>query len=225
MPEADRLTVEHSFGPGVLGDAVRAPVLGEPELYAGPRSGSRSYRRVGEDSGEMFEPMQWSALGIRDGAPVWRYAAGRDEAGYIALQPDGSLVLTGVEDAREGALTRYDPSEPYLLKGLAPGQEREVRMAVQVYDLKRPSELMHRGSLKVVYRYVGAYRLRVPAGTYEAILLKSTFSGTIGPASLEDTQYRFFAPHAGLVATIEHRDVSAFLLYNAHTRAGKLLSE
>ncbi|MFO1417084.1 MAG: hypothetical protein U1E83_00300 [Methylotetracoccus sp.] len=223
IADFDREALEQGLGVGVVAEPLPAPVLSDPELYAGSRTGSRHFRRVDAGGAAVVEAMNWTSLSLADGARAWRYAAGADEAGIVARDADGSFVVTGIEDARDHALTRYEPAEPLLVKDIAPGQEKRIRMAVRVYDLGRPDELMHDGALDVTYRYVGAYRLHLPAGTFDAILMKSTFSGTIGPAVLEDTQYRFFAPHAGLVAMIERRDVSALLVYNAQTRVSRVL--
>jgi hypothetical protein len=110
-----------------------------------------------------------------------------------------------------------------LLKGLSAGDEKKLRMRVRVCDLQKPDNLAHEGWLDVVYRYVGAYRLKVPAGTYDTVLIKSTLNGEIGPATVDDTQYRFFARGTGMVATVEQRDVSAFLVYRPHTEVAKVL--
>ena len=145
--------------------------------------------------------------------------------GFLEVQNDGNLVLVGVEDIQAEALTHYDPPEPFLPRGLAPGDQRQVRMSVRVYAAGDADDMTHRGELTVTYHYLGAYRLVVPAGTFNAVLTKSTFSGNVGPAKLEDTQYRFFAPNAGLLATIENRHVSAFLIYHSDTLVAKVLAQ
>jgi hypothetical protein len=224
LPTEDRLAIEESFGTGVIGQAVPAPALQDPALYLDLAPGSRTYRIVGAGDDINNEQFRWTVLRSGPGKPVWRYDAGKVESGFIEREPDGSFVLTGVQESGEQAITKYDPPEPFLIKDLNPGDQRRIDMAVRVYNLAEPSELIHEGSLEVIYRYVGAYRLTVPAGTYDAVLLKSTFSGKIGPAELQDIQYRFFAPGVGLAATIEKRDVSALVIYNAHTRSAKLFA-
>ncbi len=44
------------------------------------------------------------------------------------------------------------------------------------------------------------------------------------PASVDDTQYCFFAPDVGIVAGIEQLDVSALLIYNRHTKIARVLA-
>jgi hypothetical protein len=93
---------------------------------------------------------------------------------------------------------------------------------VAVYDLSDLRTASHSGSLDVTYTYVGTYRVTVPAGTYDA-LIKWDYEGKVGPATISDSQYRFLAPGAGMVAMIQIRSISALLIYNDHTKKGKLL--
>ncbi len=96
-------------------------------------------------------------------------------------------------------------------------------MKVNVYDLDDPSDLEHQGTLNLTLTYVGAYRVTVPAGTFDAALLVWDFKGKIGPASVDDIQARFIAPGVGMVAAAEKRDVAAFLIYNDNSKIGRVL--
>ena len=96
---------------------------------------------------------------------------------------------------------------------------------MKVYDLSDPKEVSHRGYFNMIYTYVGAYEVTVPAGKFHASLFRSEYKGKIGPASVEDVQYRFLAKGVGPVALIEKLDVSAFLVYHDHTKYGKVLVE
>lgn len=226
LPESDQRLIDRSLGHGVVGQAISAPVIDNPSHYLKLTPGVGAFQIVhgpGTGHRESFRlAIQPHPHGQSGG---WTYQTGAQEIGFLAVQPDGGLVLTGVEEIPEQAITRYDPAEPLLLKGIAPGEERAVRIKVRVYDSDDPDDLKHEGVMLVRHRYLGAYRLTVPAGGYDAVAMKSTFSGHIGPAQLEDTQYRFFSREAGLVAAIEYRHVSAFLLYNADTKVGKVLVE
>ena len=66
--------------------------------------------------------------------------------------------------------------------------------------------------------------MTVPAGTYDAALVKCSYSGKIGPANIKDSQYRFLAPNVGMVAMVQIRSISALLIYNDHSKRGKLLA-
>lgn len=131
--------------------------------------------------------------------------------------------MTGVQDTEAGAITKYSPSEPFMLKGLAPGDERNMNLGLKVFALSDPDDLTHEGALDVNYRYIGAYKVNVPVGSFDAVLIKWTFKGNVGPATVDDTQYRFFAPGVGIVAGIEQLDVSALLVYNRHKKVARVL--
>ena len=99
-----------------------------------------------------------------------------------------------------------------MLQGLTPGEERNIQTEMKVFELSNPDKQIHTGILDIGYRYVGAYKVTVPAGSFDAVLIKWTFNGKVGPASLNDTQYRFFAADVGMVAAIEKMKVSVCIL-------------
>jgi hypothetical protein len=225
LPAADREMIERNLGKGVVGAPVPAPVIDDPARWFRLAPGAAAYKVVhGPREGDL-ESFRLSADPRSSGSHRWRYHFGEEEVGLLEVRPDGSYVLAGTHAIKDGAVTRYNPPEPLLLKGLAPGEERRQRMEVRVYDADSPDEVTYEGLLSVAHRYVGAYRFTGPAGSYDAILTKSTFSGHVGPAELEDTQYRFFAPKVGVLAAIERRSVSALLVYRTNMEVARMLAE
>ena len=99
-----------------------------------------------------------------------------------------------------------------MLTGLQPGQSVTSSHTVEVSDLSNLTAVSHSGTLDVTYSHLGNFRVTVPAGTYDAALVKWSYSGKIGPANIKDSQYRFFAPNVGMVAMIQIRRVSALLI-------------
>lgn len=221
LPVQDRLAIEQSLGRGILGKPVAAPVIDDPARYLALVPGAWTYRLLKGPDAKHLERNLWTATDQHRGH--WRHEVGDSEIAFLERQADGGYVITGLKDLKNAALTRYAPAEPFLLKGLAPQQERHFRMEVRVYDPDDPHELEHEGALAVSYRYLGAYRLDTPIGAHDAVLFKSTYSGQVGPAALNDVQYRFFVRDLGLVAMIERRQVSAFLVYNLGLEVAKLL--
>jgi hypothetical protein len=65
----------------------------------------------------------------------------------------------------------------------------------------------------------------VPAGTYDAALLKWDYEGSVGPASVSDTQYRLIAKDIGIVASIEKKKISAMLFYHDDSNTGRVLQQ
>jgi YD repeat-containing protein len=223
LPAEDKAAIEEHLGKGIVGEAIPAPAIADTGLYLAATPGTRSFRIVsGPDAGKT-ERHQLTQIRQGGGETTWKYDAGGKLVAYVTGKANGDYVLTGVADTEAGAITRYSPAEPFMLQGLAPGDQRHVKLDVKVFDLGNPDEQTHEGSLDVDYRYVGAYKVKVPAGSFDAVLVKWTFKGKVGPAAVDDTQYRFFAPNAGIVAAVEQLDVSAMLVYNRHKKISKVL--
>jgi hypothetical protein len=219
LSAADRQAIEQVAGDGLIETALPAPYLADPSRFLHQTAAPRTFRVRDGDGAESEESHRWEPSGS-----AWRYLGGDSEIGFVEREPDGSYVVSGIEDRREKALTRYAPAEPLLLSGMAPGEERQRRMEVRVFDPADPKTITHRGSLNVSHRYLGAYRINTPSGAYDTILTKSVFDGSVGPAHLLDIQYRFFAEGVGLVATVEARDVTAAVVYHSEMRVARMLS-
>ena len=55
------------------------------------------------------------------------------------------------------------------------------------------------------------------------MLLKWIYTGKIGPAKVNDLQYRLLAEGVGPIAEVEKKKVSAMLVYKSESKAGKVL--
>jgi hypothetical protein len=219
----DQALLTDLLGQGVIG----APVAGGPlaPSFAALRDGTWTYQIVGgEDQGRSEQHVVTSLQGDPSGAN-WRYAVGAKSALAIKETADGSLVFVSQEDFDQGVISRYTPPEPGLLAGMKPGDSKAFTIDVKVSDLSSPQDVEHEGTLNVTYRYIGAYQITTPAGSYDAALIKWAYSGKVGPAKVEDTQYRFFADKVGMVASVDKLDVSAMLVYKKHTKFGKVLAQ
>ena len=223
LPDDDRMTIEKYLGTGVVGQAIPAPKIADTNRYLAANPSAREFRLVsGPDAGKT-ERHQPTLLRREAGGTTWRHDAGGKFVYFLTAKANGDYVITGVEDTEGGAITKYSPSQPFMLQGLTPGEERNVKLGITVFDLSNPDEQTHEGTLDVNYRYIGAYEVKVPVGSFDAVLMKWTFKGKVGPASVDDTQYRFFAPDAGIVAGVEQLDVSAVLIYHRHKKVARVL--
>jgi hypothetical protein len=222
LPNEDRAAIETYLGKGVVGEAIPAPAVADTLRYVAGKPGHRTFRLVGGEGAGLTEQHQLTQLKQGDNGANWRYDTGK-QVFFVTAKSNGDYVVSGVADNDQQAITRYSPPEPFMLQGLAPGDERNVTLGVKVFDLSNPDDLSHEGKLDVNHRYIGAYKVKVPAGRFDAILLKWTLKGKVGPAVVDDTQYRFLAPGMGIVAEVEQMDVSAVLVYNRHKKVAKVL--
>jgi hypothetical protein len=223
LTAAEQAMLEELLGAGVLGEPVAGGTL--TATFAPLRDGTWTYQIVGgEDAGQSEQHVVTRQQDHPSGAD-WHYAIPSKGAMLIDQADDGSLAFVHQEDLKQGVLSRYAPPEPGLLIGMAPGDSRALTVEVKVSDLSSPENVAHEGRLEVTYSYLGAYKVNTPAGSYDAALIKWTYQGKVGPAKVEDTQYRFFADNVGMVASVDKLDVSAFLVYQDHSKFGKLLAQ
>lgn len=223
LPDADRAVIEQYLGKGVVGDAIAAPALADPDSYLPSSGGTMSFSviEVSEDpSTEIHSVKNTTDPSF---SPGWDYKVGERGSAYLQKAADGNLLIVGQQDLDNKVLTRFTPGEPLLIAGLTPGESRQFPVQVQVSDLSDPTDITHTGSLNITYTYIGAYNVTVPAGTYEAALIRWNYKGTVGPADIEETEYRLIALKAGMIAMVENRHISAMLIYSDKTKLGKLL--
>ena len=227
LPDEDRQTLNEYLG-NVVGAAVSPPALADGLYDLLPiRDGIAWRERVisGKAAGADQEGSA-RLLNHGDGTTRFRIDTGDGRnVLYGQLDSNGSLLCYASQDNQEGVISRFSPAQPIFLADLAPGQTRHMTSHISVADLSSPDVESHSGNLNIDFTYVGAYRLHVPAGTFDAVLMKTTLAGKVGPADVHDTIYRFFARNAPLVAMVETDDISAMLVYHERTRIGKVLVE
>ena len=222
MPDADRTALDQLLGSGVVGDPVDAGPLATADIPL--RAGTWTYQVVsGKKKGQTEDDVLTQLERDPSGAS-WKLAIGTNDVAFIQIGDDQSLTIVSEQDTDQGVITRFTPAEPIVTTGMSPGDSKQVTIGVKVYDLSSPDEVSHSGSLDLEYSYVGAYKVTVPAGSYDAALLKWDYEGSVGPASVSDTQYRLIAKDVGIVASIEKKKISAMLFYHDNSNTGRVLA-
>lgn len=216
---ADMRANAEKYLPGVVGEAVPAFTI-DPSL-ATLSAGTRTYAVVSGNTDNQTEQHKISAS---DKPGQWRYTVG-DRTVFLHESKGESLSIVSEQDNDKGVLTRYSPAQPLLIAGMNAGDEKTMTLKVNVYDLDDPEDLEHSGTLDLTLTYVGAYKVTVPAGTFDAALLRWHYKGKVGPATVDDVQARFIAKDVGMVAAAEKLDVAAFLVYNDNSKVGKVLQQ
>ena len=224
LSDADRGQLDALLGKDVVGEALPSAPLENPASYL-PRLGrTLTYQVVTQGKKPTIEIHEIAETTDAAFKPGWHYSVGDVSELYIQKDPAGRAVTSAEKDLDTKVLSRFIPGDPLVLTGLQPGQSVTSSHKVEVHDLSNLNVISHSGSLDVTYSHLGTYRVTVPAGTYDAALVKWSYSGKIGPANIKDSQYRFLAPNVGMVAMIQIRSISALLIYNDHSKRGKLLA-
>jgi hypothetical protein len=220
---AETAAINNLLGAGVLGATLPASPIANPTslIPLTPETWNFQFAS-GPNQGEAeTDGLQANTQPGADSQ--WQYTAGQSTIYDLGTAGDGSIVSPSEQDLSQGVLTRYSPSRPVLLPGMQPGAQQTTTLRVNVYDISDPSTVTHTGSLTLTVTYLGRYQVTVPAGTYLAALVKWQYNGQVGPATVSDVEYRFFADGVGPVAVIDKQSVSAFLVYNNDTKFGKVL--
>lgn len=225
LSDEDQKTLDQYLGRNLVGEAIAAPALtnGLNDLISLHDGLAWQMRVVSRKKAGEIE-LGSAGLLNRPGGSAFRFDLG-DGRNVLFGQLDqkGNLLCYASQDNQEGVISRFTPAQPIFLAGMSPGQIQVTNSRVSVADLSQPDVQTHSGQLNIEFQYMGAYRLRVPAGTIDTVLFITRLKGKVGPATVDDTIYRFFAKNSGPVAVVETNDVSALLVYHEKTRIGKVL--
>jgi len=225
LPAEDRRLLDQYLGKGVVGKAVAGKPITDPLKLMPFKKATWHYRMTyGKQKGQtikhVYEPLDNGPSGAN-----WKVTTGETDILFFKQTGQGEIDFVRHSELDQGLVVTYLPPDPLVVKGMKPGDTHKAHFDVKVYYLKQPDKLKHSGELDLILQYVGAYQVTTPAGTYEAVLIKSTYNGKIGPAKVEDFQYRLLAEDMGIIAEIEKKDISAFLVYKEHLKVGKVLVE
>ena len=223
MPAADQQKINNVLGPGVVGAAMPSNAIQDSATYFPLQDRMTAYQvTTGPNAGNT------QTLGVAkthrpNGVQAWRFQMSPSLAGFLRQTSTGDLVMPAVSDHNEGVVVVTTPANPFLPKGMQPGETRSYSQQVSVNYLDDPSDQRYSGTLNGTYTYLGTFQVTVPAGTFNALALRVQCEGRVGPAHTQNTAYNFFAPGVGMVAMIMQEDVSAFWIYNIDSTSGKVL--
>jgi hypothetical protein len=226
MPRKDRETIDQYLGKGVVGKAVPADVIGDPLEYVQSQQNAThaAHMTHGDLKGTIVDHEVKKETGP-SGREQWRVSAGVSDVLVLSLNDRGELVFLSHAEPKKGLNGLYNPPPPLLVKGMKPGSTNTAEFDVKIVKMDNPNDVEHEGHLKLKLSYLGMFEITTPAGKFDAALIKSAYEGKIGPAKINDAQYRFFAKGVGVVGMVEHKDISAFLVYNDTLKVGKLLGK
>ena len=224
LPDADRTKLDAMLGAGVVGEALPSQPITDPSVYFPLQERSPSYLVTGGPKAGASQALGVAKGQRPGGTPAWRFGLSPSQTAFLHRTDGGDLMMPAVTDTGEGVVVVTTPPNPFLLAGMNPGDTRTLTQQVSVNYLDEPSRQDYSGTLDATYTYVGTYKVTVPAGSFDAVLLRLKYAGKVGPAHTEDTAYYLFAPQVGVVAMVAQEDVEAFWVIHFDTSSGKVLS-
>jgi hypothetical protein len=223
LPAQDQQNITAQLGPNVVGAALPSQPITDPYLYFPLQYRTHQFQVVaGPNAGNVQTLGLWKAR-RPGGRQAWRFQLTPSLAGFMRENQEGDIIMAALTDSGEGVVVVTTPANPFVPKGMQPGQSRSYTQQVSVNYLDDPSDQKYSGTINGTYTYVGTYQVTVPAGSFPAVLFRVDCEGKVGPAHTHNTGYNLFAPGVGMVAMILQEDVTAFWLFNIDSTTGKVL--
>jgi hypothetical protein len=223
LPPEDQRNITAQLGAGVVGKALPSQPIANPSLYFPLQKKEQKYRVVAGPDARTIQTIGLRKARRRGGKKAWRFQMTPTLAGFVRETRKGDIIMATLTDTGEGVAVVTTPANPFVPRGMQPGETRTYTQLVSVSYLDDPSDQRYSGSIHGTYTYVGTYQITVPAGAFPAVLFRVKCEGKVGPAPTQNTGYNFFAPGVGMVAMILEEDVTAFWLFNIDSTTGKVL--
>jgi hypothetical protein len=223
LPPQDQQNIITQLGPNVVGSALPSTPITDPSVYFPLQARTQKFQVVAGRHPGNIQNLELVKTLRPDGEPAWRFDLSPKLDGFMRENPAGDITMAALIDSGEGVFIITKPGNPFIPKGMRPGETRSYRQQVSVNYLDDPTEERFSGSLTGAYTYLGTYQVTVPAGTFPAILFRVKCEGRVGPAHTQNIGYNFFALGVGMVAMILEEDVTAFWLFNIDSITGKVL--
>ena len=77
-----------------------------------------------------------------------------------------------------------------------------------MYDMHEPAVLAHSGDRRLTYTDMGMWQVKVPAGTWNARLIRLQGENEIAGQTFQSLRYLFFVRDVGIVAMVDTKPVT-----------------
>ena len=222
LSSEDRQMIDGKLGP-IVDYALPSAPIGEATEYFPLRERTSTYKITSGHHAGKVQTLSLSRIPRPDGRFGWRLQLSASLAAFIDRTSAGDLIMPTVGDVREGVVVITTPANPFVLKGMVPGEARSYLQRVSVTARDDPADEEYSGYLNGTYTYLGTFQVTVPAGRFTAVLVRLKCHGKVGPAVTDDAAYYFFAPGRGVVAMISQEDATAFWIIHINSSAGRVL--
>src|SRR5262249_20210339 len=154
------------LGAGVVGQALPSVAIADTALYFPLQERAANYLVTAGPNTGNTQTLKVAKRQRPGGQVAWRAGSSPSQDGCIRQKPAGSLIMPAVSDSDHDVIVVSTPANPFLLKGMNPGETRTLTQTVSVNYLDDPSRQDYSGTMNASYTYVGTFQLNVPAGTY-----------------------------------------------------------
>lgn len=209
------------FGPGFVVEPIEAPVIENPYEWINRQPGAYVYRFVtGSDGGDEIQTER-HVPDEENPDVAWQRRIGDSLVETFVSSEGQDILIVEEVDHEHGYRIVIEPGV-HLPRDIEPGETWEIDADLEAYSTDDGS-FLHDGTLDALHSYEGAYRVRTPAGIFEAVVIREDFRLRVGPLKAEDDRLLFFARGIGLVAEEEGIRASAMLVLRMQEDRAKVL--
>jgi hypothetical protein len=98
-----------------------------------------------------------------------------------------------------------------------------MKGTAHAFKLSDPTTEYKTLTMEEAYTYVGAYKVKTPAGIFDALLFRNDFKVSSGSVTVDDSRYSFFAEGVGKVAGIEQAHATVLFFFHFNEKLPKVL--
>src|SRR5260370_42351633 len=173
LPTQDQQNITAQLGPGVVGTALPSSPIGDPSVFFPLQEKSQQYQVVaGPNAGTVQTLGLWKTR-RPGGRMAWRFQLTPTLNGFMRETPEGDIIMAALTDSGEGVVVVTTPANPFVPKGMQPGETRSYSQQVSVNYLDDPSDQKYSGSINSTYTYAGTYQVTRPARAFPPLLFRA----------------------------------------------------
>ena len=210
------------LGKGALGKALPAPPIDDPAKLRHLATGTWTYRIVSGDKKGQEQRVRVAPVSRSDPAAGWRVKTGDEDIQVLVINADHEILKLSQTDVASDRIIVYRPGL-VLDPGMKAGETRTIDRKITTYKVETPKKVEYNGTLHYTTRYVGAYRINTPAGSFDTRLIEHSYEMKIGPAKASNLSWSFYADDVGNVAEVSQGSVKAVVLYRRSSMSARLL--
>ena len=160
---------------------------------------------------------------LKDPIDGWAVELPGGTTRYLTTNDPYGIVSPSALNKSYSVIIELDPAEPIVHSGSKPGTPARRKTKVDVYNVGSMKSTAYSGTVDCTWTDLGGWRVKVPMGEYDTRLVKVEYNGSVGPASVNGSNYVFLAKGKGVIAYSDGRDISAFIIFNLDDDTGGVL--
>jgi len=221
LPDAARKALA-PLGAGIVLGALPATPITDAARLRHLEAGTWRYRLLEGPERSKVQTVVVEPVPADDSEASWRVVTEGEAVQRLRVTTTDEVVKLSQDDLQSNRYIVYRPGI-VLEPGMQPGQTKTVKSGLATYKSPDRKDVEFNGSLEYRIHYIGAYRVKTPAGTFDARLLEHEYTMKIGPAKAEYRSYGLYADDVGNVAEVSSESVRAVLVYHRSSEGARVL--